>query len=670
MSDKTGGKMPGMDGQDDRRWRSRLRAALHWRNLLLAATTGLAVLLLVLGYFAFTLPLPETLSKERPDLSLTLRAADGERFGARGEMHGEYLTVAQMPPEMAQAIVAIEDRRFYEHIGIDIWGIGRAAMTNVAAGGIRQGGSTLTQQLAKMRFLTPERSFKRKIQEAMLALWLESRLTKDQILALYLNEAYYGAGAYGIDAAARRYFGKSARGMTLAESAMLAGLVRAPSALSPVRSLEAATKRADQVLAAMVETGAIPAEAAEAARMEKVTLAVPPEVTPGRNYFADWVASEGQRLLGPIGADLTVETTLDLQLQDLAEQVVAANLGGAGPEARAGQAALVALRPDGSVVAMVGGRNYAESQFNRAVQATRQPGSAFKLFVYLAALDAGMTPNSRVLDAPVDIKGYTPQNYGNAHIGATTLRNAFARSINTVAVKLADQVGPDRVIGVARRLGITTEMQPTPSLALGTFETRLIELTAAYAAMAANAEMVEPFGIKVIHGQGRTLYTKENGLRRASGPFRWKRAEMVEMLGAVVSEGTGRAAMIGQPSYGKTGTTQDNRDAVFVGFTKDYVVGVWVGNDDHSPMNNVTGGGVPARIWRDFMSGAYRIYPAPEPVLPAPEPLPAPVASAAPPIVEQPASPPPQEPTQGGSFGEQFSRDLKKLGDGFRSLFD
>ncbi|MBU2091955.1 MAG: transglycosylase domain-containing protein, partial [Alphaproteobacteria bacterium] len=358
MSDKTGGKMPGMDGQDDRRWRSRLRAALHWRNLLLAATTGLAVLLLVLGYFAFTLPLPETLSKERPDLSLTLRAADGERFGARGEMHGEYLTVAQMPPEMAQAIVAIEDRRFYEHIGIDIWGIGRAAMTNVAAGGIRQGGSTLTQQLAKMRFLTPERSFKRKIQEAMLALWLESRLTKDQILALYLNEAYYGAGAYGIDAAARRYFGKSARGMTLAESAMLAGLVRAPSALSPVRSLEAATKRADQVLAAMVETGAIPAEAAEAARMEKVTLAVPPEVTPGRNYFADWVASEGQRLLGPIGADLTVETTLDLQLQDLAEQVVAANLGGAGPEARAGQAALVALRPDGSVVAMVGGRNY------------------------------------------------------------------------------------------------------------------------------------------------------------------------------------------------------------------------------------------------------------------------------------------------------------------------
>lgn len=670
LSENAGGNLPAVKEGRGGRWGGRLRAALHWRNLLLAATTGLAAVLLILGYFAFTLPVPDTLDKDSPDLSLMLRANGGERFGTRGEMTGDYVTVDQLPPEMVQAIISIEDRRFYDHMGVDIWGIGRAAFTNIAAGEIRQGGSTLTQQLAKMRFLTPERTFKRKIQEMMLALWLESRLSKDQILALYLNEAYYGAGAYGIDAAARRYFGKSARALTLAESAMLAGLVRAPSSLSPVRSLEAATARADQVLAAMVDTGAITPEQSDAAKAQAVTLAVPPELTPGRNYFADWVASESRRLLGPIGADLTVETTLDLKLQDLAERVVAANLGAAGPEAKVSQAALVALRPDGSIVAMVGGRDYAESQFNRAVQATRQSGSAFKLFVYLAALDAGLRPNSRVVDAPVDIKGYQPRNYGGNYVGETTLRDAFARSINTVAVKLVDQVGAERVIGVARRLGITTDMQPTPSLALGTFETRLIELTGAYAAMAANAQMVEPFGIKVIHGQGRTLFSKENGVQRGSGPFRWKRQDMVEMLGAVVAEGTGRAAMIGKPSYGKTGTTQDSRDALYVGFTKDFVVGVWVGNDDHSPMHNVTGGGLPARIWRDFMGGAYQIYPNPEPVLPEEQPLPAPVVStAAPlgaPVTEQPAPPPPQ----GTSFGEQLNRDLKKFGDSLRSLFD
>lgn len=591
----------GRDGSSTgrRRW-------FGWKDVVLTLLAGLVALMATLGYFAYTLPLPDGFMTEPDRPSMLIKAEDGEVFASRGVYRGDWLTVEELPPHLLQAVVAVEDKRFYEHPGIDLRGIARAMFANIKAGEIRQGGSTITQQLAKTYFLAQDRTVKRKIQDMMLALWLENRLDKDEILARYLNQIYFGAGAYGVDAASWRYFRKSARDLTLAESAMLAGLIQAPSWYSPVRSLEAAQAQASGVLRLMAEQGYIDEKQARTAREKPAVLAVAPDAHPGWNYFADWADEETRRLLGPMTADLQVETTLVPEVQTIAESTIAqwSEILGEGEDSM--QAALVAMTLDGAVVAMVGGKDYGESQFNRVTQARRQPGSAFKLFVYLAALDAGFTPDSLAMDEPIEVDGWRPRNYNNRFEGTVTLRTAFARSINTVAVKLTEHIGRERVIGVARAMGVRSDIRPTASMPLGSFEATLLEMTGAYAAIAADAKRVEPYVIRELRGRGQTLYRRgsPSGAERSVPP--WRRDEMLDMLIATVKQGTGRAADIGRPVAGKTGTSESNRDGWFIGFTDDLVVGVWVGRDDNKPVEGLSGGGLPARIWHDFMTEVYR----------------------------------------------------------------
>ncbi len=583
-------------------------AAFARRVPWLRMTAGAAVMLvgLVLAYTLYalvTLPVNGGLTVEPTASALVVRAADGQAFATRGVIKGAKLSPKEVPPVLAKAIVAIEDRRFYEHHGIDLRGLLRAAVRNAAAGGTREGGSTLTQQLVRMSYLSQDRTLKRKVQEAVLSLWLESQLPKDEILTRYLNAAYFGAGVYGADAAAQRYFGKPAKDLTLSEAAMLAGLVRAPSQLAPHRNLDGARGRAAQVLDAMVETGAITAKEAEAAKGAPATVRVPTETPVGTNYFVDNVADSVRGLIGTGPADATVRTTLDLTLQNIAESVIARRLDQDGERRKVSQGALVAMAPDGAILAMVGGRDYADSQFNRVTQAKRQPGSLFKLFVYLTALQQGYRPDSTMVDRPTQIGEWEPENYGGRYRGAVTLRSAFAHSINTVAVQLAEAVGIPAVIETARGLGIASELPNLPSLALGSAETTLLEITRAYAAVAAGAETVEPYGVRQILARDQTLYTRP---QTAPTPARDQAARtgMLDLLSAVIREGTGKNARVSVPAGGKTGTTQDSRDAWFVGFAGDLVVGVWLGNDDNSPMAGVTGGDMPALIWHDFVTQA------------------------------------------------------------------
>jgi 1A family penicillin-binding protein len=559
----------------------------------------------VVGYLAFclaTLSLAGGLVVEATPSALIVEASKGEVFTTRGVFKGDKLSPADLPPELGQAVVAIEDRRFYQHGGIDLRGILRAGLRNVS-GGRREGASTITQQLVRMMYLTPERTLKRKVQEAMLAIWLERQISKDEILVRYLNTAYFGAGVYGVDAAAKRYFGKPAKDLSLSEAAMLAGLVRAPSALAPTRNLDGARERAELVLDAMVETGAIPRQKADASKRQPATLRLPPDTPPGTNYFADVAGAEVKSLVGAAPGDLRVRSTLDLKLQALAEEVVSRRLATEGRAKNVSQAALVAMTPDGGVLALVGGRDYAESQFNRATQAKRQAGSLFKLFVYLAALQKGARPDSVVVDRPVQIGEWEPENYGRHFRGRMTLRSAFANSVNSVAVQLADDVGIKSVIEVARKLGVRSDLPNVPSLALGTADVNLLEMTRAFAAIAANVETVEPYFVRTIAQGEQTLFTRSAAAPQpASDPA--ARAAMIDLLASVVREGTAKAARIAGPSAGKTGTTQDYRDAWFIGFTPELVVGVWVGNDDNSPTKGVTGGALPAAIWHDFVTRA------------------------------------------------------------------
>jgi 1A family penicillin-binding protein len=589
-------------------WRN--PGALRFRVKYLAIAFGLALCVL-LGFVLYsiaTLPISGGLQAEATQSALTFEGAQGDVFAARGVFKGDKLSAADLPPHLAQAIVAIEDRRFYQHGGIDLRGILRAGWRNTQAGGTREGASTITQQLARLMFLSPERTFRRKVQEAILAAWLESQLKKEDILLRYLNTAYFGAGAYGVDAAARRYFGKKAGELTLSEAAMLAGLVRAPSQLAPTRNFGGAKERQELVLQAMVDTKAITAAEAEAARAETVKLRTPPETPPGSNYFVDMVAGDVRRLLGSSSGDLTLRTTLNSELQRLAEGVIERRLEAEGSRKNVAQASLVALGRDGAVLAMVGGRDYETSQFNRAVQAKRQAGSLFKLFVYLTALQRGYTPQSVVVDRPTQIGEWEPQNYSGGFRGSMTLRNAFAHSINTVAAQLGDEVGIPAIIDTAKRMGVQSPLPNVPSLALGSAEVTLLEMTRAFGSVAAGAQ-IEPYSIRSITGNSQqALYTKTGAGTEFTGPLASSRAMMIDMLQGVVNEGTGKAARIPNiPVGGKTGTTQEYRDAWFIGFTPDIVVGVWVGNDDNMPMNKVAGGDLPANIWRDFVGRAQPI---------------------------------------------------------------
>ena len=588
--------------QSSRRRRPGLARAV--RIVLSAAVCGVVALAALIAWYAYDLPdiaqLEEAAGKRGP--TVTLQAADGSVLAHYGDLYGVAVQLHELPPHLPHAVLAVEDRRFYEHAGIDPRGILRALWDNVWAGGLRSGGSTISQQLAKNLFLSPERTLRRKVQEALLAFWLERRFGKDQILTIYLNRVYFGQGAYGVDAAARRYFGKPAQEVSVYESALLAGLLKAPSRYNPVTNARLAEDRAGVVLDSMIAAGWLTPFQAERARAGAVVVRGAGSGVQSR-YAADWVLERVRSYIGHKGGDLVVVTTLDPRLQRLAEQAVARNLA-AARDRKAGQAALVAMRPDGAVVAMVGGRSYAESQFNRATQALRQPGSAFKLFVYLAAMEAGLRPGDMIEDRPVTVEGWTPRNAKREHRGDVSIREAVARSLNSVAVIVSEGVGRGNVEAAARRLGITSELRTDPALALGAYEVTLLELTAAYAVMANQGYGVWPYGVAEIRaGDGRVLYRRSGG-----GPGRVVEPPDVEaindMLTAAITWGTGKQAKLRRPAAGKTGTSQDSRDAWFVGYTPDLVAGVWFGNDDNSPMDRIGGGGYPALTWKAFMNPA------------------------------------------------------------------
>lgn len=558
----------------------------------------------VVAWYAYDLPDIDSLEAPARRAGITVLDANGGPVASYGDLYGDPLRLADVPPHLVQAIVATEDRRFFEHGGFDPFALLRATVANVRAGRVRQGGSTLTQQLAKNVFLKPDRTLRRKVQELLLAFWLEANFTKEQIFTLYINRVYLGSGTYGVDAAAQRYFSKSARKVDLLEAAVLAGLLKAPSRYSPLRNAKAATSRAHVVLGAMVAAGFLDAKSAATAKGRKLKVAGGPSGGRTSQYFADWVLERVNGFVGRLEGDLIVRTTLDPRLQRIAETQLKATLTRNGRKSSASQAALVSMSPDGAVRALVGGRSYSASQFNRAFQARRQPGSLFKLFVYLAAMENGLTPDSRFVDGPVRIGKWRPRNYGGTYVGTVTLREAMAQSINTVAVQVSEKVGRQKVIDAARRLGVTAPLKAHPSLALGASEISLVELTSAYGVIANGGISVWAHGITEIRERsGRILYRRTDGAAPQVVEPRAV-AAVNDLLRAVVAWGTGKAANPGRPAAGKTGTSQDFRDAWFVGYTGELVTGVWMGNDDSSPMKKVTGGGLPARLWRAYTRGA------------------------------------------------------------------
>ncbi len=556
----------------------------------------------VIAWYAWDLPELSSLETPARHPAVLLRTADGAILARYGQLYGGPARFEDLPTYFIQAVSATEDRRFFEHPGIDVLGILRAAVANIRAGGIREGGSTITQQLAKNLFLSPERTIRRKIQEAIVALWLEARFTKRQIFAIYANRAYFGSGAYGVRAAARRYFDKPVEKIDLLEAALLAGLLKAPSRYSPVRDAEAATARAHRVLAAMVDAGVL--TRARAAKARRGRLRHMEGTGPGARYFADWALARSTGYVGPTARDLVVTTTLDSRLQRLAEHKTRALLDAEGGKSGASQVAMIIMSTDGAVRAMVGGRAYSASQFNRATQALRQPGSAFKLFVYLAALEAGLRPADVFVDKPVSVAGWTPRNYDGRFRGPVSIERAFAESVNTVAVQVSERAGRGAVLGAARRLGITTPLNAHPALALGANEVTLIELTAAYAAVANGGLAVWPFGVSTVQTANGTVIHRRTGTGARRVISAERAAVLQSMLRTVVRKGTGRAARLDGSEAGKTGTSQGFRDAWFIGFSGDLVAGVWVGNDDGRPMREVTGGGLPARIWQSVMKAA------------------------------------------------------------------
>ena len=583
-----------------RRWLWRL---LRW-FLIAAIWAGLAAAVALI-WLARDLPRPETALDAARRPSLSLQDRNGQIFATYGDVVGDPLRLADLPRYLPAAAVAVEDRRFYRHAGLDLLGIARAALVNLRAGHLVQGGSTITQQVAKNLFLTNARTLRRKVQELMLTIWLEHTFTKQEILEIWLNRVYLGSGAWGIDAAARLYFGVSARRVNLWQAATLAGLPRAPSRLNPRADPAAAAARAREVLAAMVETGAITRAEAEAAA---VAIAFPPRPA-AAGWFADWVADSSEALV-PAGSDAIVHTTLDNRIEQVAEARLTSLLEGPGAAAGVGQGAVIVLdAATGAVRAMVGGRDYRASTFNRAVAARRQPGSAFKPVVWLNALEHGLRPEDRVLDAPLHLGAWSPQNFDGAFHGEVTLEDALAQSLNTASIRLMQQNGgPGAAIAVAHRLGIGDALPNDLTLALGTGEVGLLELASAYAALFNGGLAVAPTGIDRIEADRRALPIPRAAPDRVvDGDLA---ADMVRMLAAVVARGSGRAAALpGRFVAGKTGTTQDSRDAWFVGAVSSAnigrdvgatVIGVWLGNDDNTPMRGVTGSTLPARLFRDI----------------------------------------------------------------------
>lgn len=535
---------------------------------------------------------------------VVLETADGAPLVRQGPYQGPYARYDQFPTHLIAAVLSIEDRRFMDHFGVDPRGIGRALLRNLEAGSVVEGGSTITQQLIKLQYLDSDRTIKRKIQEVVIAFWLEWKLGKAEILTRYLNSVYLGAGATGTPAAARIYFNKDIGALNLPESAMLAGLLRAPSQWNPIDNFEGARQRTLVVLDAMAANGKITEPQAAEAKTSFARLHPTTPTPRSGSWFADWISPQASEIAGSSPGSTTVRTTLVPRLQQIAERVVNRALDSEGKTVVASQAALVAMTPDGAVVAMVGGRDYKASQFNRAVTAMRQPGSTFKLFVYYAALKAGLTLSDQVPDAPIDINGWSPENSGGNYRGWVTLAEAFARSLNAASVALAEEVGLDNVIAAARELGIDAPLANTPSLALGTSEVNLLNLTSAYASVQLGRAPVRPWGIIDFQAAGQPTTFRVGSQAKPNVDLSPYQSDLLGLLQLVVERGTGRGADPGTFAAGKTGTSQNNRDAWFVGFTEALVVGVWVGNDDDAPMKGVTGGDLPAHIWRDFMREA------------------------------------------------------------------
>jgi penicillin-binding protein 1A len=595
-------------GRSGKRRRFGLGRLIYW-----GAVLAIWAVLTVAGLFTWVgLHLPPIQSLEIPKRppSIQINSLDARLFATRGEMGGAALPLNDMPAHLPNAFIAIEDRRFRFHRGIDPVGLFRAVVANLLHRGVSQGGSTITQQLAKNLFLTQDRNLMRKLQEVMLAMWLEHKFSKNEILELYLNRVYFGSGAYGVEAAAQRYFGKSARTVSVAEAALLAGLVKSPSRLAPTRNYDGAEQRAKIVLSAMADTRLLKEEAAKAA------IAAPPKIVKpsaggSSNYVADWVMDVVNELVGRVEEDIVVDTTIDGSLQAVAEKAVIEEIAQKGKKFGVEQGALVAMTPDGAVRALVGGRSYVENQFNRAVAAKRQPGSAFKPFVYLTALEHGLTPDTIRDDRPIELKNWRPENYGHEYFGPVTLTQALAQSLNTVSVRLTLEFGPTAVVRTAHRLGIASKLEPNASIALGTSEVSVLELVSAYAPFANGGNAVIPHVVvRVRTAQGKTLYARNApSLGRVVDP-RYV-AMMNAMMRETLTSGTARKADLpGWAAAGKTGTSQDFRDVWFLGYTSRLVTGVWFGNDDSSPTRRATGGGLPVEVWSQFMKAAHQGKPA------------------------------------------------------------
>jgi penicillin-binding protein 1A len=556
-------------------------------------------------YVVLSVQAPNLYQMPQRERGIVVLAADGDVLAHRGVFQGDQVRIDELPDYVPQAVIAIEDRRFYSHFGVDPIGLVRAIYVNVRAGRIVQGGSTLTQQLAKNLFLEPERTFKRKLQEAVLALWLEYQYSKEEILQLYLNRVYYGGGAYGIEAAAQRFFNKSARYVNVSEAAVLAGVLKAPSRYAPTSNRELAEERAFLVLTSMVSEGFISAEDGQLAVDNPAAVTRTP-YTSARQYIVDWVSELVPAFVAARPENLIVRTTIDGDLQEAAERLVRARLNAEPAASRVSQAALVTMAPDGAIHALIGGASYADSQYNRAVQARRQPGSAFKPFIFLTALEHGLTPQTVRVDEPIRIGDWQPRNYAERYYGPVTLQQSLARSLNSVAARLTAELGTGEVVERAQRLGIHSPLHTNMSIALGTAEVGLIELTGAYASFANSGYGVLPHIITEITTlTGEVVYSRDgSGAGRVVS--RTNARQMNQMLSEVIATGTGRrAALEHHPAAGKSGTSQESRDAWFIGYTAHLVTGVWTGNDNGSPMHEVTGGGLPATIWHDIMAEAH-----------------------------------------------------------------
>ncbi|WP_175552076.1 transglycosylase domain-containing protein [Pararhizobium antarcticum] len=587
-----------------------VRSLFYW-CFVLGIWGGIGIAGLVLYYGARMPNATSWTIPERPP-NVKILAVSGDIIANRGATGGEALSLENMSPYIPQAVIAIEDRRFYSHFGVDPLGLARAMITNISTGRMVQGGSTITQQLAKNLFLSPDRTLERKVQEVLLSVWLEQKYTKDQILAMYLNRVFFGSNAYGVEAASRRYFNKSARDVNLGEAALLAGLLKAPSRLSPARDPQAAEARAQVVLGTMREEGFVTDSEIKTAMSQTPTRAKS-FWSGSEHYVADMVMDQLPAMVGDIKEDLIVDTTLDLDLEKKAEAAIAASLGEDGAKLNASQAALVSIDGTGAIRALVGGKDYAESQFDRASKARRQPGSAFKPFVYAAAMEIGRTPMSVRNDAPVRIGKWTPENYDQKYRGEVTLTRALADSLNTIAAQLVMEVGPQNVAKLAHRLGIESELQANASIALGTSEVSLVELTSAYAPFMNGGFKATPHVIRRIStADGKVLYenTYDNPPRVLDPAIV---SEMNQMMVKVITSGTGKNARLKDwDAAGKTGTTQSFRDALFVGYTSNLTTGIWFGNDDGKSMKKVTGGGLPAKAWNVFMTAAHEgLSPSP-----------------------------------------------------------